>query len=104
LLTAGDVGFEIFGSNGVAADELIAIATNGIASACDPVPRFDVSNQGVLVMDDAAPGQLVSADGTAAGPARSLFQTDSLALRMVWECSWGRRADAAVGWIEDCIW
>jgi hypothetical protein len=105
LLTAGDVGFEIFGSNGVADDELVAVATNGIVSACDPVPRFDVSNQGTLVMDDAAtPGQLVVGASTASGPARSLFQTDSVALRMVYECSWGRRSDTAVSWLEDLIW
>jgi hypothetical protein len=105
LLTAGDVGFEIFGSNGVAADELVAVATNGIASAVDPVPRFDVSNQGTLVLDDAAtPGQLVVGASTASGPARSLFQADSVALRMVYECSWARRSDTAVSWLEDLIW
>jgi hypothetical protein len=105
LLTAGDVGFEIFGSNGVAADELVAVATNGIVSACDPVPRFDVSNQGTLVMDDAAtPGQLVVGASTASGPARSLFQADLVALRMVYECSWARRSDSAVSWLTSVNW
>jgi hypothetical protein len=105
LLTAGDVGLQIFGSNGLQSDELVAVATNGIVSACDPVPRFDVSNQGTLVMDDAAtPGQLVVGASTASGPARSLFQTDSIALRMVYECSWARRSDTAVSWLEDLIW
>jgi hypothetical protein len=105
LQTAGDVGFEIFGSNGVGANEIVAIATNGIVSACDPVPRFDVSDQGTLVMDDAAtPGQLVVGASTASGPARSLWQTDSIALRMVWECSWARRSDTAVSWLGSVTW
>jgi hypothetical protein len=105
LLNAGDVGFEIFASNGVGAAEIIAIATNGIVSACDPVPRFDVSNQGTLVLDDAAtPGQLVVGASTASGPARSLFQTDSVALRMIWECSWARRSDSAISWLGSVIW
>jgi hypothetical protein len=103
LLTAGDVGFEIFGSNGVAADELVAIATNGIVSACDPVARFDASDQGTLVMDDA-PSQIGDGGLMAGGGVRSLFQTDSVALRMIYECSWARRADAAVAWLEDLIW
>jgi Phage capsid family len=103
LLTAGDVGFEIFGSNGVAADELVAIATNGIVSACDPVARFDASDQGTLVMD-TAPDQIGDAGMMAGGSTRSLFQTDSVALRMIYECSWARRADAAVAWLEDLTW
>jgi Phage capsid family len=103
FMSAADPGFAIFGSNGVAADEVIAIAVNGIVSACDAVVRFSTSNQGTLVMDDA-PAQIGDGGVMAGGGARSLFQTDSIALRMIYECSWARRADAAVAWLEDCTW
>jgi hypothetical protein len=81
LLNAGDVGYEVFGSNGLAADELLAVALNGLVSATDSVPRFDVSTQATVVSDDAA-AQLVVGTSTASGPARSLRQTDSVGLRM----------------------
>jgi hypothetical protein len=104
LLSAADPGFEVFASNGVGANELVAVASNGIVSACDPVPRFDASDQGTIVMDDTAPAQLVDAGGVAAGGTRSLWQADSIALRMIYECSWARRSDSAVAWVEDVIW
>jgi hypothetical protein len=104
LCNVADPGFQVMGSAAVAADELIAVASNGLASALDPAPRIDASTQGVLNMDDASPAQIGAGGTLASGATRSLFQTDTIALRLIFECSWALRTPAALAWVEDVIW
>ena len=42
-------------------------ARNALASAADPAPRIDLSDQAVFVMDDTAPAQVVTERGRRAG-------------------------------------
>ena len=59
--------------------------------------RFEISDQATLHMEDTAPLDLVSGSpGTAASPQRSLFQTDSLALRMIFPINWSFRRTGMV--------
>jgi hypothetical protein len=101
-----DWGFTLLSSSALAADELIAVATNGLISALDPAARFDVSTQVALHMEDTSPQpiSLASTVGDIAYPVRSLWQTDSLGLRLIMEVSWGLRDPGALAWIEDVIW
>ena len=82
----------ILGSAAVGND-VIAIAPAGIAAALSPDPAIETSNAGTLVMD-TAPGAM----GTM-GPARSLFQTDAIGIKMRWPVTWIRRTNAAVAWL-----
>jgi hypothetical protein len=57
-------------------------------------PRFDVSDQATLHFEDTTPLQLTTgAQGSAvaATPTRSLFQTDSLGLRLLLPMNWAMR-------------
>ena len=95
---------EILGSAAVADDELVAVASNCIASAVDPRPRIDASTETVLHQEDVAPLQISTGpqgSATLATPSRSLFQTDVLALRLILECSWGVRHPSGVQWINN---
>jgi hypothetical protein len=74
-------------------NDLIAIAPQAIASAVDTDPEVDVVDAGVLVMD-TAPGV-----AGVAGPERSLFQTDSLAIKVRWPVSWMVRDTRGVAWM-----
>ncbi|MBR1170709.1 phage major capsid protein [Bradyrhizobium liaoningense] len=97
--------YPVLTSAALAAGTVIAIAPNGLASAIDPVPRFEIASEGTLVMDDAA-AQL-SAVGTPnviAAPARSLFQTDTLALRVILQVSWGLRGPSAIAYMSGVAW
>jgi len=67
--------------------------------------RFEISDQATLHMEDTAPLDLVSGSpGTAASPQRSLFQTDSLALRMILPMNWGIRRAAMLAWVQNVTW
>jgi hypothetical protein len=84
---------------------VIAIASPGLISALDPRPRFELSQSGALHMEDTSPQQLASVGtpNAVAAPIRSLYQTDTSALRLVMEVSWGLRTSGAVAWM-DAAW
>lgn len=67
--------------------------------------RFEISDQATLHMEDTAPLDLVSGSpGTVASPQRSLFQTDSLALRMILPMNWGLRRTGMLAWVQNVTW
>jgi HK97 family phage prohead protease/HK97 family phage major capsid protein len=67
-------------------------------------PRMEMSDQATLHMEDTAPLDLVDGAGVAAAPQRSLFQTDSLALRMIMPLNWVQRRAGTVAWTQNVTW
>jgi HK97 family phage major capsid protein/HK97 family phage prohead protease len=93
-------------SQTVTAGTVIAIEASEFATATGDAPRFAVSNEATLHEEDTTPLAIGTA-GTppvVAAPVRSLFQTDSIAIRLTLYVTWVmRRASmvqtiAAVGW------
>lgn len=69
-------------------------------------PRFEVSDQATLHFDDTTPLQ-IGTPGTpnvVAAPVRNLFQTDSLALRMILPMNWIMRRAGVLAWIAGVTW
>lgn len=67
--------------------------------------RLDLSDQATLHMEDTTPLDLVSGSpGTVASPQRSLFQTDSIALRMVTSLNWAIRRTGIIAWTQNVTW
>ena len=69
-------------------------------------PRFDVSDQATLHMEDTTP-LAISAAGTpnvVAAPVRSMFQTDSIALRMILDMNWAMRRAGMVAVVTGVTW
>jgi HK97 family phage major capsid protein len=69
-------------------------------------PRLEISDQATLHEEDTTPLPLVGtgSPGTVASPQRSLFQTDSLALRMVMPLNWVLRRTGMVVWTQNVTW
>jgi HK97 family phage prohead protease/HK97 family phage major capsid protein len=68
-------------------------------------PRLELSDQATLHMEDTTPSDLVSGSpGVVATPQRSLFQTDSIALRMVLPLNWVQRRTGTIAWIQNVTW
>jgi hypothetical protein len=88
---ARDIAF--YGSTALGND-LCAIAPNALATAASPNPEVESVTQGTLVMDDTAPG----APGTV-GPEKSVFQTDSLAIKVRWPVAWALRDPRGFAWL-----
>jgi HK97 family phage major capsid protein len=67
--------------------------------------RFEISDQATLHMEDTSPLDLVSGSpGVVAAPQRSLFQTDSLALRMIFPINWSFRRTGMVAYTQSVTW
>ena len=96
--------FTVLVSTNATANRLIAIDAEDFASASGDTPMFDVSEQATLHMSDA-PLEIVSGTGpTTADPVRSMFQTNSIALRMVLPLTWKMRRSGMVQWIDGTSW
>jgi HK97 family phage prohead protease len=69
-------------------------------------PRVEFSDSATLHMEDTSPADLVTAGspGVVAAPQRSLFQTDSLAIRMIMFLNWVQRRAGTVVWTSSVNW
>ncbi len=83
------------------ANRIIAIRHADFATAMGDVPRFDVSQQATIHMEDTTPLEIVSGTGpTTADPVRSLWQTASTGIRMILPISWTMARTGVVQWIN----
>ncbi|MBT1509418.1 phage major capsid protein [Bradyrhizobium sp. SRL28] len=85
---------------------VICLDAADYVSVSGDTPRFEISDQATLHMEDTNPQQLAAA-GTApvvAAPAQSMFQTDSLALRLILPMNWALRRQGVVAWIAGVTW
>jgi hypothetical protein len=82
---ASHVAFPVLMSGALANGSAIMVATNAVACTIQPT-RLDAAKSVTLHEEDTTPGAVGSAS-----PGRSLFQTDSVALRMIMPVSWAVR-------------
>jgi hypothetical protein len=90
-------GFVVFMTNALAAGTVVAVALNALVSAVEPV-MIDTAKSVTLFEADANPGAVMT------GQTRSLFQTDSIALRLRWPLSWVVRDARAVSFVTGAKW
>jgi hypothetical protein len=74
-------------SSSVPAGTVIAIEASSFVSAFGAAPEFETVTQPIFHYDDTAPANPIM----TGVPVRSLFQTDSIALRMTLRAAWGMR-------------
>lgn len=93
-------------SQTVTAGMVIGIEASEFASATGDTPRFAVSNEATLHEESTTPLAIGTAGSpnTVAAPVRSLFQTDSIAIRLTLYVSWVMRRSGMVAWINSVGW
>ena len=104
LLTARDPGFTVLASSAVPDATIIAVAANTLVSASSPNPTFDVSTQAVVTMEDTTPLAIVGGGSTPAANTRSIYQTDSIGLKIRFGAAWGLRSATGLAWLENVLW
>jgi HK97 family phage prohead protease/HK97 family phage major capsid protein len=93
-------------SSTVPAGQVIAVDAADFVVAGAEGPRLEVSDTATLHLEDTAPADIVSGPaGTpvAATPVKSMWQTDSLALRMILKQNWLMRRPV-VSWMAAVTW
>jgi HK97 family phage prohead protease len=99
-------GYPIVVSSTVTAGMVILLDAADFVAIEGGAPRFDLSDQATLVYDDTAPAQIgtVATPATVGAPARSMYQTDSIALRMIMDINWGFRRTGTLAWTQAVTW
>jgi HK97 family phage prohead protease len=102
-LTAGNLlGYPVIDSGTVPPKTVVLVDAADFVSAGGDAPRFEVSDQATLHEEDTNPLPINS--GTPATPIRSLWQTDSLALRLILPMNWAMRRTGMVSWVQAVTW
>ena len=99
------MGIPVLSSTSVPAAIVFLVDAAEMAAAFDTLPTLDASEQATLHMETAPTA--LSATGTpntVAAPVRSLFQTATIALRLLWEMTWAQRRAGAVFTITGVAW
>ena len=97
-------GIPIIDSATITAKTLILVDAADFVAVGGDAPRMEMSDQATLHMEDTTPLELVASPSTVAAPQRSLFQTDSIALRMVLPLNWVQRRAGTVAWTQNVTW
>jgi hypothetical protein len=99
--TSGAV--EVLASNSVTAKTVMAIATNAFAVALEDQPQVDASKESSFHRD-TSPLPIVGDTGTVAYPVGSVYQTDSIGLKIRWPISWTIRDSRGVAVVNNVTW
>lgn len=99
-------GYPVIVSGSVAAGIVILVDAADFVSVTGDDPRFDVSDQATIHMEDTTPLAIgtVGSPNTVAAPTRSLWQTDSIGIRMILPMNWAMRRTGTVAWTQNVNW
>jgi hypothetical protein len=106
-LAAGtEFSYPVFASSALAAGTLMAIALPALVAAVDPRPEIEAGYAATLHMDNSGPLAIATpgSPATVAAPSRSLFQMDSIALRLAFQVTWALRASGAIAFVTSVSW
>jgi hypothetical protein len=92
-VTGDTPNVQFLGSSAVIND-LLAVAPGALAVAAAPEAETETSTGATVVMEDTTP-----APAGAAGPERSIYQTDSIAIKMRWPITWVLRDPRGFAWM-----
>lgn len=100
------MGYSIVDSGTVPMGTVIALDAADFVSVGGEAPRFEISDQATLHMEDTTPLPIgtTGTPAVVAAPARSLWQTDSLALRLILPINWTLRRTGVVAWVQGVTW
>jgi hypothetical protein len=97
-----NVNYEVLSTGGLADGVVAALAANAFVSAGDSAPRFELASETTLHFESASPLDITSASvGTT---VKSLFQSDLIGLRTIFEISWGLRSASGFTWMQNVNW
>lgn len=98
--------YRVLVSTAVPAGQVIMLRAADFVTAAGDVPEFEMSNEATLHLEDTTPLQIgtTGSPATVAAPTRSLFQTATIAIRMLLDISWAMRRPGMVQTITGVSW
>jgi hypothetical protein len=101
-----DLKIPVYSTRAIAAGTVIMLDPQALAVAFGTEPRFEAGIEPVIHHDDTTPLPISTAGSpnTVAAPARSLWQTDRVALRCILPAAWVLRQTGTVAWLSSATW
>lgn len=97
--------FAVMSSTSITSGTVIMLDAADFLTAAGDTPEFDVSESAVLHMEDTTPLEIVSGTGpTTADPVRSMFQTATMALRMLLDITWSMPRSGMIQYTTSVTW
>jgi hypothetical protein len=101
--TYGTVLWPVLASASIPSKTVIAVAAKAVVSVVEGAPEITASTEAEFHRE-TNPQEIVTSTGTVAVPVGSMFQTDSVALRLRWPISWSLRTSAGISWMSGVNW
>jgi hypothetical protein len=103
-LRLADVDYPIFASAALSPGTVIAVASRALAFVSKD-PRFETTKQSVVHMEtDPLPIGSPGSPPVVAAPTTSLFQTDSIGIRVIWPLNFTMRDARGIAFIQNTAW
>ena len=99
-------GWPVIDSGTIPLGTVIVMDAADFVAVGGEAPRFEISDQATLHFEDTSPTDITTT-GTppvAAFPVKSMWQTDSLALRLILPLNWAIRRTGMVAWTQSVTW
>jgi HK97 family phage major capsid protein/HK97 family phage prohead protease len=99
-------GYPVISSGTVTAEQVILVDAADFVSVTGDEPEFNVSDTATIHMEDTTPLAIstVGSPNTVAAPVRSLWQTDTIGIRMILPMNWALRRTGVLAWTESVNW
>jgi len=99
-------GWPVIDSGTVPLGTVIVVDAADFVSVGGEAPRFEISDQATLHMEDTTPLDIGTpgSPATVAAPVKSMFQTNSYALRLLLPINWTVRRTGVVAWAAGVTW
>jgi hypothetical protein len=95
--------YSVMASNALPAKSVVCVATPALVSVTEAGPQIDASTE--TLVQEADPAQaIVLPNGAVASNTRSVFQTDSVSLRLRLPITWALRVPGALAWMSAVNW
>jgi len=97
--------FRVISSTSITAGTVIAVDAADFVTGTGDAPMFETSDQATIHMEDTPTAlSAVASPNTVAAPIRSMFQTNSVALKMTMDVTWAMRRSGMVQYISSVTW
>lgn len=97
--------FKVIASTAVTANTVIALDVADFVTATGDTPMFETSDQATIHMESSpSPISATGTPNTVAAPIRSMFQTNSVALKMTLDVNWAMRRSGMVQYLSSVTW
>jgi len=93
LVASPKFDYPVLQSSSLALGTVICVEASSFVSAFDSVPEFTVYEHVAAVhMEDTSPTDITGGSPSPAVPVKSLWQADTISMRMILHCGWGMRS------------